>query len=101
MDPIAEDLNEEYKDGNTPKQSHEDEKRLEPKEDYMFQPRAMQDRPPRLLDRYPNLAPEDFKYIKFLGQGAFGTVDLVKCKLNGEPYALKQLVKKEIARLNR
>lgn len=61
----------------------------------------MHERPQRLVDLYPQMSPSDFKYIKFLGKGAFGVVELVKCKLNDQPYALKQLNKLEVARTNR
>ena len=43
----------------------------------------------------------DFKYIRYLGKGAYGTVSLVKCNINDKYYALKQLLKVSLAKYGR
>ncbi|KJE94000.1 AGC/DMPK/GEK protein kinase, variant 1 [Capsaspora owczarzaki ATCC 30864] len=40
----------------------------------------------------------DFDTLKVIGKGAFGQVSLVKCKLNGNTYAMKKLNKAEMLR---
>lgn len=37
---------------------------------------------------------DDFDMIRFLGDGSYGKVNLVKCRLNNTEYALKILDKK-------
>ena len=66
-----------------------------------FEPRPMQERSKRLIEVYPKVSRSDFENVKYLSRGAFGVVDLVRCKLNNQLYALKQLEKAEIARRNR
>lgn len=39
---------------------------------------------------------DDFETIKIIGRGAFGTVDLVRRKSNGQVYAMKTLSKFEM-----
>jgi serine/threonine protein kinase len=34
---------------------------------------------------------DDFEILKLIGQGAYGSVKLVRCKLDGRPYAMKYL----------
>lgn len=46
--------------------------------EYLFVPSSMRELGPRLIDTYPDIGIEDFKIMRFLGRGAFGTVDLVK-----------------------
>lgn len=58
-------------------------------------------RGPRLNELYPTVTKDDFEFVKYLGKGAFGVVDLVRCKYNNQFYALKQLEKLEVARYNR
>ena len=41
---------------------------------------------------------DDFELIKMIGRGAFGTVDLVRGKANGQVYAMKTLSKFEMVK---
>lgn len=67
----------------------------------IFEPSPMLERGPRLIDQYPDCTIDDFSRVQFIGRGAFGNVDLVNCKLNNLPYALKEMSKAEITRQNR
>lgn len=66
-----------------------------------FQPRPMDERDESLSEFFPKVSLKNFKRIKFLGKGAYGTVDLVRCNLDNQYYALKKLDKYEISRLNK
>jgi 3-phosphoinositide dependent protein kinase-1 len=44
---------------------------------------------------------DDFEMIRFLGDGAYGKVSLVKWKINGAEYALKILDKKRVAKYDK
>lgn len=79
---------------------HKDSK-TEQKPAIIFEPGPMASRPRRLLDIHPHISKEDFIHVKYVGKGAFGTVSLVRSRINDQPYALKQLDKKEIAMQNK
>ena len=49
-----------------------------------FEPRPMQERSKRLIEVYPKVSRSDFENVKYLSRGAFGVVDLVRCKLNNQ-----------------
>lgn len=85
------------------RRAKQEEKKVKDESDdvILFKPKKMLRNGRRFNEIYPDVTMSDFKLIKFLGKGAFGTVDLVKCKLNDQPYALKQLSKNEVARHNR
>lgn len=61
----------------------------------------MPKRPIRLSKIQEKITLEDFTEIKYLGKGAHGVVNLVRCNINSELYALKQLDKTLIARFNK
>jgi len=69
--------------------------------DLLFRPRPMAHLPTKLNDLNSDICKGDFQYIKYLGRGAFGTVDLYRWKINNQPYAIKQLNKQEVAKQNR
>lgn len=46
--------------------------------EYLFVPSSMRELGPRLIEDFPDVGIDDFKIMRFLGRGAFGTVDLVK-----------------------
>lgn len=77
------------------------EEPLEEEDGLLFMPNSIPKLPPRLVELKSDVSIDDFKFVKYLGRGAFGTVDLYKCKLNNQPYAIKQLSKAEVSRQNR
>lgn len=58
-------------------------------------------RAPRISTVVQELKIDDFDMIRFLGDGAYGKVNLVKCKFNGLEYALKILDKKRVAKYDK
>jgi hypothetical protein len=46
--------------------------------EYLFYPSAMIGLGTRLIEDHSDVGIDDFKYVSFLGKGAFGTVDLVR-----------------------
>ena len=62
---------------------------------------GMSPRPERVSSIVKDVTVEDFEMVRFLGDGSYGKVNLVKCKLNNEQYALKILEKKRVAKYNK
>jgi hypothetical protein len=58
-------------------------------------------RAPRISAVAQDLKIDDFDMIRFLGDGAYGKVNLVKCRYNNLKYALKILDKKRIAKYDK
>ncbi|CAI2358804.1 unnamed protein product [Moneuplotes crassus] len=52
----------------------------------------------RLCDIVEEVTLKDFETIRFLGNGAYGKVNLVKCKINDKQYAMKILDKEKISK---
>jgi serine/threonine protein kinase len=71
------------------------------KKELKLKPAKMSKRKKKLSEKYDQLTPEDFTDIRLLGHGAFGQVNLVRCTLNKQLYALKELNKEEIVRFDR
>lgn len=55
----------------------------------------------RLSHIVQDLTIDDLEMIRFLGDGSYGKVNLVKCKLNKSEYALKILDKKRVAKYDK
>lgn len=53
---------------------------------------------PRLCETDPYVDIEDFEHIKFVGRGAHSVINLAKCHLNDQLYALKTWDKNKIVR---
>lgn len=63
--------------------------------------KGMLPRPERISNIAQEISTDDFEMIRFLGDGSYGKVNLVKCKLNGIEYALKILDKKRVAKYDK
>ena len=62
---------------------------------------GMAPRPERVSNLVKEITVNDFEMIRYLGDGSYGKVNLVKCKLNNEQYALKILDKQKVARYDK
>lgn len=62
---------------------------------------SMAPRPDRLSTLVQGLTTDDFEMIRFLGDGSYGKVNLVRCKINGMEYALKILDKRRVAKFDK
>lgn len=71
------------------------------KKEHKLKPRKMSKRPQRLCDHTDTVTSKNFSHIKSLGKGAYGEVNLVRCNINSQLYALKELNKNDIVKFDR
>jgi len=88
-------VKEENKEAPDEVENEQFDKSLKDKE------KAVPLRPERISNIVQELSTDDFEMIRFLGDGAYGKVNLVKCKINSIEYALKILDKKRVAKYDK